>query len=234
MSSRIHVLVSAMPKSGSTWLTKLIENLPTMNLVQLVPSHDRREQELSIDFLERFNDINYVSHQHTRFSKATKTYLEKFSIKPVIIVRNIFDVVESFYDHFKLFGTPIPMAFVPEDILKWDKIKAFEFIVDMIIPWYFNFYCSWEIYDQKFLITYEELKNNPKHVLSAITEFAKIPCTINDIELSVEKTSQQPTRRNVCISGRGTNLPEHLKKRIYEFSEYYPNSDFSLLGLIKK
>jgi len=232
--NKIHILVSSIPKSGSTWLTKLIENLPDMTLVHLVPSHDRREQELSIDKLEYYDKINYVAHQHTRFSKATKDYLDRFSIKPVIMVRNIFDVVESFYDHFKIFGTPIPMAFVPEDILKWEKIRAFEFIVDMIIPWYFNFYCSWELYDNKLISTYEELSKNTKYVLSKVVEFADIPCTTQDIELSIKKTSKESTRKNIMISGRGQSLPDNIKNKIYKFAKYYPDFDFSLLGIQKK
>jgi len=232
--NKIHVLVAAMHKSGSTWLTRLIANLPEMTLVSLVPGYERREQELSIDQLEYFNKNNYVAQHHTRFSNVTKDYLERFSIKPVILVRNIFDVVESNYDHFRLFDTIIPMAFVPENITKWEKVKVLEFIVDMMIPWHFNFYCSWQLYNNKLVVTYEELIKDTKHTLLKISKFAQIPCKMQDIELAIKKTSKEPTRLNIGILGRGENLPENLKKKIHKFAEYYPDSDFSLLGIQKK
>ena len=197
--NKIHVLVGAMHNSGSTWLTKLIANLPEMTWVSLVPDWDRREQELSFYQLEYFNKKNYVAQHHVRFSTITKNYLERFSIKPVILVRNIFDIVESNYDHFRLFGTTIPMAFVPENITKWEKVKALEFIVDMVIPWHFNFYCSWQLYNNKLVVTYEELLKDTKHTLLKILKFAQIPSKMQDIELAIKKTSKQSTKMNIGI-----------------------------------
>ena len=111
-----------------------------MRLVQLSLGTDRREQELSNEKLILYHNKNYVSGNHTRYSSVTQKLIDTYMLHPIVLVRNIFDVVESLYDHFRLESTVIPMAYVPNDISEWDKNKALLFITEMVIPWYFNFY----------------------------------------------------------------------------------------------
>jgi len=128
-------------------------------------------------------------------------------------------------------GIETPMAFIPPDMLNWDKDKARKFIVDMIIPWYFNFYVSWTLCQKKCIITYEQLIENPSQILEKILKFSDISYSDSDIEIAIRRATKQYTRQNVGKKGRGEDLPEELKEKIRSLTNYYPGTDFSLIGI---
>lgn len=49
----LRVVVAALPKSGSTFLTELLARLPGMRTAYPVPGYDRREQELCAESLRQ-------------------------------------------------------------------------------------------------------------------------------------------------------------------------------------
>jgi len=171
---RTYVLIACFPKSGSTYLRTLISNIHNIETISLTTGADRREQELSIERLVVFHKKNYVAQHHIRYSLVTEKLMKEFNITPIFLVRNIYDTIESLYDHLHKEGIETPMAFIPPDMLNWDKDKARKFIVDMIIPWYFNFYVSWTLCQKKCIITYERLIENPSQILKKILKFSDI------------------------------------------------------------
>ncbi len=229
--SRTHVMVAGFPKSGGTYLVHIIKNLPNMRLVQLSLGTDRREQELSNEKLILYHNKNYVSGNHTRYSSVTQKLIDTYMLHPIVLVRNIFDVVESLYDHFRLESTIIPMAYVPNDISEWDKNKALLFITEMVIPWYFNFYGTWSLCENKLLLTYNDVTKNTFSTISKIVEYSKINCNKNEIDFAIKQASTEFTRKNVGVSGRGNALPEELKEKIRRMASYYPTMDFSPLEI---
>jgi hypothetical protein len=228
---KTHLLLTAFPKSGSTYLRTLISNLDKMGYVTLVTGHDRREQELAVERLIFLHRKNYVAQHHTRYSLITEMLMQDFNIKPIVLVRNIFDVVESLHDHFHKEGLPLPMAYLPDDFLTWDRDFSRNFITQMIIPWYFNFYVSWFHYDKKLLLTYENLTKNTDDVLKKIVQFSGIKTSHHEIENSILKATKQSTRKNIGKSGRGENLSEEIKEKIQNMTKFYPTVDFSPIGL---
>ena len=229
--SRTHILLATFPKSGSTYLLTLLSNINNISRVTLVTNYDRREQELSLERLIFLHHKNYVARHHTRFSKPTEQLISDFNLKPIVLVRNIFDIIESVIDHLHKEGLTMPMAYVPDDFLKWDRNFARNFIVDMMIPWYFNFYVSWYHYDEKLLVTYEKMIPNTFDTLKEIVSFCNIHATSRDIENSIDNATNQSTRKNVGRSGRGDSLPDDVKEKIYNMTKFYPNVDFSTIGL---
>jgi len=228
---RTHVLIACFPKSGSTYLRTLISNIHNIETISLTTGADRREQELSIERLVVFHKKNYVAQHHIRYSLVTEKLMKEFNITPIFLVRNIYDTIESLYDHLHKEGIETPMAFIPPDMLNWDKDKARKFIVDMIIPWYFNFYVSWTLCQKKCIITYEQLIENPSQILEKILKFSDISYSDSDIENAIQRATKQYTRQNVGKKGRGEDLPEELKEKIRSLTNYYPGTDFSLIGI---
>jgi len=228
---RHHILIACFPKSGSTYLSRLTSNLPNMKTVSLTSGYGRREQELSIEKLMLYNKNNYVAQHHVRYSTTTKELINIFRIKPVVLVRNIFDVVVSVHDWYNKGNIISPMGFVPEDYSNWNDNKSFNFIVDMIIPWYLNFFCSWNLRKEKLLLTYEDYTENTNECLRKIAEYGNIKCKDSDIDNSIKKASKQNTRKNVGVSGRGEKLPDNIKDKICKMAKYYDNIDFSPIGL---
>jgi len=228
---KIHILLACFPKSGSSYLRELIHNLPDMEQVNLLPGYDRREQELATDELILNHSKNYVAQHHTRYSQITEILMDNFRLQPVILVRNLFDVVESIHDHFFREGIIMPFNFVPDEILKWEKSEIVNFITDMIIPWYFNFYVSWYHRNNKLLVTYDDVTQNTGDVLQKIIDFTHISCSKKDIDNSIECSSKLNTRLNKGVSGRGEKLSDDVKNKIISMSKYYKKIDFSPIGL---
>lgn len=231
-----HILVACFPKSGSTWLTEVLGFLPNFNRVHLVPMYGRREQELAFERLLLFHELNYVAQHHCRFSIATERCLSAFSVVPVILVRNIFDCVMSLKDYLDGGDRDLdrrigPTAYVPDAYYGWSDVEKYNFIIDMIIPWYFNFFVSWQEYLGGVWVSYEEMVGHPLDTVKRISNQLNLSFSDADVQQALERASQTYTRKNVGKVGRGRALAIDQKNRIYKFASYYVSQDFSKIGV---
>lgn len=235
MNNSNRVLVACMPKSGSTYLTAILSNLPGFLVTSWVPDYGRREQELC--YLRLQNDKeslpnhNMVAQHHVRYSDVTKRYIEEFSLKPVVLVRGIYDVIPSLIDHHRAESVVYPMAYAPAGIVGWDNVRAEKFVSYMVIPWYFNFYASWVECSNKLMVTYDGLIANPLDTVKGICEYHKIEATTKEIGIAVECVKSMKTRKNVGISGRGAGISDQCKRHIMEMASFYDDLDFSMIGI---
>jgi len=148
MNNQCRILLACMPKSGSTYLAAILSKLPDSRTTSWVPHHGRREQELCYRRLREDNEAfpshaNSVAQHHVRYSGTTRVYMKEFNLKPVVLVRNIYDIIPSLIDHHRLNSVVYPMAYAPADIAEWNFERSSRFVTDMVIPWYFNFFMSW-------------------------------------------------------------------------------------------
>lgn len=235
MNRRHKILVACMPKSGSTYITTVLSNLPEFRVTSWVPGYGRREQELCFNRLQTDDallmDCNLVAQHHVRYSEVTEKYMKEFNLKPVVLVRNMYDVVASLIDHHKSESIVYPMAFVPQDIVKWDENRAAKFVTYMVMPWYFNFFVSWHNCSDKVQVSYEDVITNPVKVLQIICKELSINVSEIDVTDAVERTSTMHTRKNVGIAGRGNKLPEDCRNYIKEMATFYSGIDFSKIGI---
>lgn len=119
-SKECHVLIACMPKSGSTFVTEVVAGFPGFHKLPLVPDYGRREQELDVYSLLAHANKRYVAQHHVRYSQATADLAQKFNLKCVVLVRNIFDVCVSMRDHIRNESHIGPMGYIPEDFAEWD------------------------------------------------------------------------------------------------------------------
>jgi Sulfotransferase domain len=231
-----HILVACFPKSGSTWLSKTLSLLPNFHRVDLVPLYGRREQELAFERLILFHSRNYVAQHHCRFSSATERCLNAFSIKPIILTRNIFDCVASAKDRLdsgegdpgKIIG---PTAYVPQSYYSWSDEEKYDFIIDMIVPWYFNFFVGWNDFRTGTRTSYEEVVGNPLAAIKRIANELHLDVNDSEIEGALVAASKVETRKNKGEVGRGRVMTNVQKNRVRRFASYYPSVDFSTIGL---
>jgi len=230
------ILLACMPKSGSTYIRKAFGALPNFKEVNFVPFYGGREQEICEFTIHRLlsKHENCIAQQHVRYSVATSQVINTFDLKVIVLVRNVFDVVFSIYDHLINESATSPMAFFPFDWNTWERERAYEFIIDMILPWYFNFYASWmnsDIKDNIIFVTYDEFMKNKFEKMNDICHDLEIDVSDFEIRLALDSLKSKKTRKNIGILGRGNALPEVLKEKIRKMSAYYKDMDFSLIGL---
>lgn len=137
-----HILVTSMPKSGSTFLTNAIGKYDGFRRVRLIPAWGAREHELCSIKLSRYNHNRYVAQPHVRNSEWTQYLIKKYNLTPVVLMRNLFDVVLSFRDHLRRESLNWPMAhFTPHHQAMQDA-ELEETIVRLVMPWYLTFYAG--------------------------------------------------------------------------------------------
>jgi hypothetical protein len=226
-----HLLVACMPKSGSTFLTTILSNINDFRRVHLVPQYGYREQELDVLKLVLCDRYNYVAQHHVRSSQITQDLLKKFDVKLIVLVRNLYDITVSIRDHLRNESIIAPMGYVSPDMTSWSDEQLEEFIVDLIMPWYFNFYVGWQECSNKLILTYEELAATPGTVIEKINKHYNLGITDGEINIAIESAYSADTRKNVAKVGRGEHLSEYCKQRINHMAKYYTGIDFSLIGL---
>ena len=168
-----HVLVAAMPKSGSSLLIRLVAELPGFQRIAVVRGHDRRENELALDPLVRAHDRDWVAQAHVRHSTATARMMRTFSLRTVVQTRDLADVMVSVHDHLLNIAAVNPIAYVPGDFGEWPRERRLEFVVDTFAPWYLHFFLSWQDAEDVVRVGYAELLRDPAAVLARVAPFAE-------------------------------------------------------------
>lgn len=235
---RKHAWIIAAPKSGSKWLSTVLQTLLGWRTVALWRGSPRREQEPDPRQLLRFPGENIFSpHQHCRASESTVDFIKRFRIKPVIQVRNAYDTIVSFRDHCVNTGFLFPMAYIDREFLRYDQDKQLQFIIDLVMPWYFNFYASWFQVEglspgNLLFVNYDELLGDPRTILAGILDYLGEVRQLAEIERALAKAETINTGKNKAVSGRGNCLlTDRHKARIRELRQFYAHIDFSRVGL---
>ncbi len=230
-TSRRHFLIACMPKSGSTYLTRIMGSLASSNCVSLVSGYGRREQELDTCFLLWQHRINYAAHHHVRYSDTLALQMSQFGVFPIVLVRNIFDIVVSLRDHFRNESVECSMGYAFPYMAEWEDAQIEEFIALMFIPWYLNFYLSWLECENKLFVTYEDMIRDPVSVVSMINKYNSFSFDEVEIEKAVQSANGVFTRKNKGITGRGEDLGQSVKDHICRMASLYTDVDFTPIGI---
>lgn len=206
-----YILLACMPKSGSTNLVNSIATYLNYQVDTFRIARGQIEQELYEPKLINKYGENYIIHQHVKASSYTLKLIEKYQIKPIVLTRNIFDIIMSFYDH-----------------LEKTKNEKLDLIIDFLTPWLINFYTSWfRVKSNDILwLTYEDLyfRDNAK---VKIEDFISVD--LSNLEINSKKNNN---RYNKGIMGRGEKeLNFEQKARIIRHSSYFNDINFAKIGL---
>lgn len=231
ISPRDHILVACMPKSGSTFLSNSIAKFPGFCKVTLVKQYGRVEQNLDLATVLRKNRYDYVAQHHVKYNENTQFMIERFNIKPVVLVRNLFDCVVSYRDHLRRESTFGPTAWIGEEHKHYSDSELEAMIVYLAIPWYVNFYVSWQQAPEKLLITYENMIDDTVGTFRKISDYAGLELDQNQIDQALRANEAGTSRLNVGKVGRGDALSSESKAVIRRYRGFYPNIDFSPIGL---
>jgi hypothetical protein len=176
-----------------------------------------------------------------RATKYNIGILKRFNIKPVILTRSLFDIVPSVRDHLFQEGfEKFPSFYCTERFAELPEEKQLDCIIDLVLPWYVNFYVSWFDTWQKnqlcmLWLRFEDVIRDWPSALQTVLEFHGISRTDAAIREAVERTYQldnKITRVNVQRMRRDkVILSEQQKRNISRLAKFYPWVDFSPIGL---
>lgn len=251
MAHDLNILVACFPKSGSTFLSAIVANLPGMRRARIVPGFDRREQEIDPAIIvqeraltQRLGDLareglaglttpplGFVAQHHVKFSAVTQDVAAAEDLRVVVQTRNLFDALVSLDDHLCKGPGILPMAWVPEDFSTWDRPRRFDFLVACVAPWYIGFYVSWAGRSDALRCDYSALRADPAAEVARLMGALGSPISDATAQTAVKAATQGKTRLNVGIDGRGTAFCAAQCAQIKHMTAFYPDIDFGPIGL---
>jgi len=232
-----HLFIACVPKSASTFLKNLLLNVTGYRDLFTVYAAGQTEHEIYLPTLREAAHLDTVTQQHCRASDANIHLMQAFGIRPVVLVRNIFDSVMSLLDFYNqgAFQTSYFRADWP---LLDDETKV-DLLIENVIPWYFQFAASWAQAEKQerlevLWLSYEDLvADKPSRVLEVL-KFYGLGASRRGVEERIREieSEERKIRFNKGVTGRGrSGLNDRQKEQIRRLTKYYPSTDFSRLGL---
>ena len=227
-----HVLISSFPKSGSTLLLKMLCHATGYVSWPFVYEHGENEQDLYLPAIIDAYSFNTITQQHVRATGTNLRLIKNFGLKVVVLTRNIYDTLVSLHDHLLSESPEIPMAYVNEGFARMTIQERMDFLVDIVTPWYLNFFASWskaatlQPQGDVIWINYDNLIRDKDGEVSRVLHHFSLGNI--DKPLSSMNLSDGSTRLNVGVSGRGKQfLTDAQRSRICELAQRYHKIDFS-------
>lgn len=233
------VLFAAMPKSGSTYLTRVLSRLLGYEHSYLAFSYQNVEQELYVPkVLDAFGKGSVVQ-QHFKANDPNLEILETFAIRPIVLTRHIQDVVVSLRDHvLESRFDNLPSLHPPREFREHDAERQFDFLVDFFGPWLIGFYVSWIHAERASKVSccrlrFEDCIADWPAAIETILGFLRLDRSRSQIEDALNETAAGGnTRLNKGVVGRGdSSLTDDQLRKLAEFASYYQDIDFSPVGL---
>ncbi|MGH9799712.1 MAG: sulfotransferase domain-containing protein [Blastocatellia bacterium] len=232
-----HIFIACAPKSGSTFLKNVMVNLTKFRPIFSVFAALQNEHELDLPIWVKFGKTNTVTQQHCRASEANIQVMQAFGIRPIILVRNIYDTTISLRDFYRT-GFTTTTYYSREDFDRSTEEQQTDLIIDNVLPWYFQFISSWQRAEadkrlEVHWLKYEEMIGDKAGTVERLLKFHGLNAQRADIE-PVVATTEGDTRRNRFnkgVAGRGETLTAKQKERIAVLARHYPSADFSCVGL---
>ncbi|MEJ2121462.1 MAG: tetratricopeptide repeat protein [Alphaproteobacteria bacterium] len=95
-----HIFIACMPKSGSTFLKHALLRLTGWREASLTFAFLQNEEELYLPFLRAVACTETITQQHCRATIPNIQLMQAFAIRPIVLVRNLFDTIVSYTDFF--------------------------------------------------------------------------------------------------------------------------------------
>ena len=225
------IVIACMPKSGSTFLANVLAAITEYPHHPLVYAHFRQEQDLYLPALLKAIAIPTVTQQHIRATEANLELMRIFNLQPVVLVRNIFDTIVSYFDHLHKESIQVPAGYFDEEFFTFDDEKKFDMIIDVAAPWFIGFFASWQNAMTNgrctmAWLTYEGLFANLETAVSEILGFYEVTTSEARIREALQTAREHGSRFNKGVKGRGeTRLSTAQKDRIVRLTQYYPRSE---------
>ncbi len=233
-----HIFIACAPKSGSTFLKNVLVRLTRFKELFSTYAALQNEHELDLPQLAKFGTLDTVTQQHCRATEANIHLMQAFAIRPVILMRDIFDTVISLRDFYND-GFTFSTFFDREDYIRLSDEERIDLLIDYVVPWYFQFIASWQRAEREerlamYWLRYEDMVADKSGTIERVLAFYGIAATRQDIAniIGASEGDQRGNRFNRGVVGRGkSDITLSQRERIARLARYFPKADFSCLGL---
>ena len=228
------VYVAAMPKSAGTFICKTIAEVHKLRYLHF---SDRRGCcEFDIyhpDLLSQIHDGG-IAHQHTLGTEGNIYYLNTYKIPCVVLTRNIYDALYSFYEHLEQYRNSWPMFNIPNATSRCGRTKTelsgrhCRAMAAALLCLVVSARKSHQI--DVLWITYESFVRDNVAAINSIEALLNIPPEHRLKDVPVQR-NHEALRVNKGIPGRGVpSMSEEHRARIREIMSFYPDVDFGPIG----
>ena len=232
-----HIFIACVPKSASTFLKNLLVNLTGYRDLFTVYAAGQTEHEIYLPTLRESAHLDTVTQQHCRASDANIHLMQAFGIRPVVLVRNIFDSVMSLVDFYN--NGAFQTSYFRADWQALDRETKIDLLIENVVPWYFQFVASWDLAEkQKRLevhwLKYEELVADKTSSILGVLKFYGLGAARQGVQQRIREieSDERKIRFNKGLTGRGeSGLNDRQKEQIRRLARYYPSADFGRIGL---
>lgn len=237
---RDKLLIACAPKSGSTYLVRLLMNLtgnPRLIGSQFLGSN---EQDLDAVKMYQLRHDDGIFHHHLKATENNIDLVKKYDLKVVVITRNIFDSLVSLKDHIRRESDRMPTGYIPPYYNRMNEEDQYRLLAAGHTSWYLNFVLSWHTYAKErpdvLWLTYERLFEDPVKSVELCLTLLGNEMQKEDIEKGIREVSRIPeeTRKNVGKMGRGVHLSQDVQRIVYEMCDMMclPQDVRLLMGVV--
>lgn len=228
----------ALPRTASTFTYQCyLDFLPNYELNKVHKSKRNKDfnRPVYMDsylFGNEFDHLksNSLTKLHCRLDGPGIETIKKFKTKNICLVRNLYDIIVSLYDHHTEIGWERTI-FKPM-VNELSKSELLDRLISYYIPRFILMYCSW-IYAQKefgipiYFLKYEDFIIDKQQELSKSLDFYNI-----DYDTSKFKGNYKKDNFNKGVSGRGKEqLNSNQIKKIDEYlNEMSLGYSLSMIG----
>jgi hypothetical protein len=177
-----------------------------------------------------------VVHIHMQAFTANRNLLSALGIRPVIMLRNIPDMLASFWD--MLDDDPVARAqclncVVPDNFVELSRAQKADFMVDIIAPWYASYFASWKSFvddapEQVCVLRYQDFCQDPAKTFHIALAHAGFVVSREVCVAALERVWQdrKAFRYNKGTQGRGkTYFSARQLAEIARKLSHYPQLD---------
>ncbi|MBS0472660.1 MAG: hypothetical protein JSR60_16420 [Proteobacteria bacterium] len=167
-------------------------------------------------FLATFLDADAppaVMHMHMQALAANRNFIDAFGLKPVIMLRNLPDMLASFLDMLekhpaaRLEGLN---CLIPPTFTALDRETRTDIVINLIAPWFVSYFATWKAYvDSRpgvvCVLDYRAFSDRPVEALHRALRHGGFPVSEAQCEAALATVwkERENFRFNKAVGGRG-------------------------------
>ncbi len=231
------LLLAFAPKSAGTYFRQAAIQAVGGELVRMCHAQAGRDGTLYLpNVLARCLDNetpHTITHIHMQALTGNRKFIEAFGLKPVIMIRDLADMLASLLDMFET--DPVARAEgvncqIPSNFLELPRDVKLDFMIDVIAPWYASYFATWKSFVDDAprtvcVLHYRDFCRNPGETLHKAITHSGFVTTREKCLRSLEEVwrAKEDYRFNKGVSGRGRRYfsSAHFA-RLHRLLSYYP------------